>query len=83
MSRFLFVSLPLPGHVNPMAAVATALTARGHEVVWAGSESFLRPRIGDQAVVIHIDDTVIATGAATIGQEALDVGGHEMQHFAA
>ncbi|WP_020519766.1 glycosyltransferase [Catelliglobosispora koreensis] len=46
MSRFLFVSLPLTGHVNPMAAVAHALTDRGHEVAWAGSEAFLRPLIG-------------------------------------
>ncbi|WP_432840603.1 glycosyltransferase [Dactylosporangium sp. CA-092794] len=49
MSRFLFVSLPLTGHVNPMAAVAAALQRRGHEVMWAGSESFLRPLVGDGA----------------------------------
>ncbi|GGM22187.1 glycosyltransferase [Dactylosporangium sucinum] len=49
MSRFLFVSLPLTGHVNPMAAVARALTGRGHDVLWAGSESFLRPLVGDDA----------------------------------
>jgi zeaxanthin glucosyltransferase len=49
MSRFLFVSLPLTGHVNPMAAVAAALLRRGHDVLWAGSESFLRPLVGDGA----------------------------------
>lgn len=54
MSRFLFVSLPLPGHVNPMAAVADALTTRGHEVAWAGSESFLRPMVGDTATIFPI-----------------------------
>ncbi|MER7003916.1 glycosyltransferase [Dactylosporangium sp. NPDC000555] len=43
----MFLSLPLTGHVNPMAAVATALRRRGHEVLWAGSESFLRPLIGE------------------------------------
>ncbi|MFD0634038.1 hypothetical protein ACFQ9X_23250 [Catenulispora yoronensis] len=37
MSRFLFVSLPLTGHVNPMAAVAKTLSAQGHDVAWAGS----------------------------------------------
>ncbi|GAA3456324.1 glycosyltransferase [Dactylosporangium matsuzakiense] len=46
MSRFLFLSLPLIGHVNPMAAVAAALIRRGHAVQWAGSESFLRPLLG-------------------------------------
>ncbi|MFG2044257.1 glycosyltransferase [Dactylosporangium sp. NPDC048998] len=49
MSRFLFLSLPLTGHVNPMAAVAEALLRRGHEVLWAGSESFLRPLVGEDA----------------------------------
>ncbi|MET7396053.1 glycosyltransferase [Dactylosporangium sp. NPDC005572] len=51
MTRFLFVSLPLTGHVNPMAAVARALTGRGHDVLWAGSESFLRPLVGDDAQI--------------------------------
>ena len=51
MSRYVFVSLPLTGHVHPMAAVAQALTARGHTVVWAGSESFLRPIVGPETVI--------------------------------
>jgi zeaxanthin glucosyltransferase len=49
--RFLFVSLPLTGHVNPMAAVADALTADGHDVSWVGSESFLRPVLGPAATI--------------------------------
>jgi UDP:flavonoid glycosyltransferase YjiC (YdhE family) len=44
--RFLFVALPLTGHVNPMAAVAHALTRRGNDVAWVGSEAFLRPLLG-------------------------------------
>lgn len=51
MSRYLFLALPLPGHVHPMAAVAGALTRRGHQVSWAGSESFLRPLLGTDAVI--------------------------------
>ncbi|MBR7835556.1 glycosyltransferase, partial [Actinospica durhamensis] len=51
MSRFLFVTLPLTGHAYPIAAVAGALTARGHEVAWAGSESFLRPILGPDAAI--------------------------------
>ncbi|GAA2601870.1 glycosyltransferase [Dactylosporangium fulvum] len=47
----MFVSLPLTGHVNPMAAVAGALAGRGHEVMWAGSESFLRPLLGETALI--------------------------------
>lgn len=51
MSRFLVHSLPLAGHVNPIAAVASALADRGHEVAWAGSELFLRPLVGPDATV--------------------------------
>ena len=54
MSRFLFVSLPLTGHVNPMAAVAKTLTAQGHDVAWAGSEAYLRPLVGPDAVIQQI-----------------------------
>lgn len=51
MSRFLVHSLPLAGHVYPIAAVADALARRGHEVAWAGSEAFLRPVLGPAAQV--------------------------------
>ena len=54
MGRYLFVSLPLTGHVNPLAAVAAALVDRGHEVMWAGSEAFLRPLLGPDAAVVPI-----------------------------
>ncbi|MFF4341397.1 glycosyltransferase [Kitasatospora sp. NPDC001540] len=52
--RFLFVSLPLFGHVNPIAAVSRELTARGHEVLWAGSEAFLRPLLGEGTPIAPI-----------------------------
>jgi len=51
VSRFLVHSLPLAGHVNPIAAVARVLADRGHEVAWAGSEAFLRPLVGPDATV--------------------------------
>jgi zeaxanthin glucosyltransferase len=54
MSRFLFICLPLPGHILPMAAVAHELTARGNEVAWAGSESTLRPVLGEDATIFPI-----------------------------
>ncbi|OLB80373.1 MAG: MGT family glycosyltransferase [Actinobacteria bacterium 13_2_20CM_2_71_6] len=54
MSRFLFLSLPLAGHVNPMAAVSRTLVQQGHEVAWAGSESFLRPLLADDTTVYPI-----------------------------
>ncbi|CCH31869.1 glycosyltransferase [Actinosynnema sp. NPDC047251] len=51
MSRFLFVVPPLVGHVNPLAAVAAELTARGHEVAWAGHADLLRRLVGPAAPV--------------------------------
>jgi MGT family glycosyltransferase len=55
VARFLFHALPLVGHVNPMAAVARALAARGHETAWSGSVVFLRPLLGQ-------DVTIFGTG---------------------
>jgi zeaxanthin glucosyltransferase len=69
MSRFLFLSLPMAGHVNPMAAVAAVLTARGHDVLWAGSESFLRPLLGEGAAV-HPIPLRAGRGTADRGLEA-------------
>jgi UDP:flavonoid glycosyltransferase YjiC (YdhE family) len=40
VSRFLIATMPVPGHVAPMAALARALTARGHAVIWYGSQFF-------------------------------------------
>ncbi|SHM35810.1 glycosyltransferase [Actinacidiphila paucisporea] len=54
MGRYLFVSLPLTGHVHPMAAVSRELADRGHEVMWAGSESFLRPVLGPGTAIAPI-----------------------------
>jgi UDP:flavonoid glycosyltransferase YjiC (YdhE family) len=44
MSRFLAATMPIVGHVAPLAAVVRTLVARGHDVVWYGS-SFFRQRI--------------------------------------
>jgi UDP:flavonoid glycosyltransferase YjiC (YdhE family) len=51
VSRFLFLSLPLTGHVHPIAAVAQEAIGHGDDVAWAGSESFLRPHVGPHATV--------------------------------
>ena len=51
--RVLVVTLPLAGHVNPAAALAGRLAARGHDVAWAGSESMLRPMLGPDAVILR------------------------------
>ena len=43
MSKFLIVVPPFTGHINPMIGVATELTTRGHEIVWAGDKTVLPP----------------------------------------
>jgi UDP:flavonoid glycosyltransferase YjiC (YdhE family) len=51
VARFLFVVPPLVGHVNPAAGVAAELTARGHEVAWAGHAELLWRLAGPEALV--------------------------------
>jgi MGT family glycosyltransferase len=51
VSRFLFVVPPLVGHVNPAAGMAAELTARGHEVAWAGHLELVRQLAGAGATV--------------------------------
>jgi MGT family glycosyltransferase len=51
VSRFLFTTLPLSGHVNPSAAVARLLTEQGHQVAWCGSRARLTPVIGKDATI--------------------------------
>jgi UDP:flavonoid glycosyltransferase YjiC (YdhE family) len=63
MSRFLFVMPPLAGHVNVTIGVARALTERGHQVAWAGSELALRPMLGPSA-------TIFPTGSRILREQA-------------
>ncbi|HEY0935176.1 MAG TPA: nucleotide disphospho-sugar-binding domain-containing protein [Trebonia sp.] len=61
MSRFLFVVPPLTGHVNPTVAVGAELTARGHQVAWAGHPGTLEPLLADGARIFPVlDDTLTA-----------------------
>ncbi|HVQ92794.1 MAG TPA: glycosyltransferase [Mycobacteriales bacterium] len=52
MSRYLIITLPLAGHVNPTIGIARELVARGHEVAWVGSEMVLRPMLGPDATIL-------------------------------
>ena len=56
MARFLFVVPPLTGHIVPTVAVGAALTARGHEVAWAGNSAYLATVLPDGARVFAVDD---------------------------
>jgi UDP:flavonoid glycosyltransferase YjiC (YdhE family) len=43
VARFLFATMPVPGHVAPIAPIVRRLVSRQHEVVWYTSEFFRRP----------------------------------------
>jgi MGT family glycosyltransferase len=59
MSRFLFVVPPLAGHINPTVAVGGELTARGHDVAWAGHPATLRSLLPDGARVFPVIDDAL------------------------
>jgi MGT family glycosyltransferase len=49
MSRILFVVPPLVGHINPTVSVGAELTARGHQVAWAGLPEVVDPLLPGEA----------------------------------
>lgn len=80
MSRYLFVVPPLTGHINPAAAVAGELAARGHEVAWAGHEPALRPLLpaagpGSAARVFGIADEAMTAHLASSRERWLSLRG--------
>jgi zeaxanthin glucosyltransferase len=70
MSRFLFVVLPMAGHVNPPAAVARVLAEHGHEVAWCGSRARLSRLLGQRAV-IYPTGMQLFRGSADTGMAAV------------
>ncbi|TDV49731.1 glycosyltransferase [Actinophytocola oryzae] len=70
MSRFLFVALPLSGHLNPMLAIGQMLVHSGHEVAWCGQESVLRPLVGPD-VTVHPTGTRLHRRPADTGMAGL------------
>jgi zeaxanthin glucosyltransferase len=70
VSRFLFVTLPLAGHVNPPAAVARVLAEHGHQVSWCGSRARLSRLLGQDAV-IHPTGMQLFRGQPDTGMTAV------------
>jgi MGT family glycosyltransferase len=56
VARFLIVVPPLTGHILPTVAVAEALTARGHQVAWAGNSEYLAGVLPPGRTVFAVDD---------------------------
>jgi MGT family glycosyltransferase len=63
MSRFLIVTLPLAGHAYRAVALADALSARGHEVAWCGSNAYFGPLLAPGA-------TLFPTGTRLFREQA-------------
>ena len=75
MSRFLFVVPPLTGHINPTAAVGAELTARGHEVAWAGHPGTLAPLLPSDARVFPVIDDALDTSLREGREQWMDLRG--------
>ncbi|WP_436498491.1 glycosyltransferase [Actinokineospora sp. HUAS TT18] len=60
MSRFLFVTPPLVGHLNPAVSIAAELDAMGHEVGWAVHENVVGQHLPTDATVFALEDTGVA-----------------------
>lgn len=56
MARYLIVVPPLTGHILPTVAVGAELTARGHEVAWAGDSRYLATVLPADCRVFAVDD---------------------------
>ncbi|MBA3742406.1 glycosyltransferase [Sporichthya sp.] len=56
MARFLIVVPPLTGHILPTVAVGAELSARGHEVAWAGNSTYLGGVLPPDCRVFAVDD---------------------------
>jgi MGT family glycosyltransferase len=80
-SRFLFVVPPLAGHINPTAAVGAELTARGHDVAWAGYPGALAPLLPDGARIFPVLDDAFAQKLATERERWLKLRGAAVLKF--
>lgn len=56
MARYLLVVPPLTGHILPAVAVAAELSARGHDVAWAGSSTYLNNILPPGQKIFAVDD---------------------------
>jgi MGT family glycosyltransferase len=75
MARFLFATMPVPGHVAPIAPVARRLVERGHTVVWYTSRFLQKEVEATGAAFRAINSTV------DYGDSAYDVHFPERKRF--
>jgi MGT family glycosyltransferase len=77
VTRLLFVSVPLSGHVTPLREVAAGMVRRGHDVTFLTHEAFRAPIEGSGirfvpftgAAAVHPDDFTAEHGAHEPGPD--------------
>ncbi|MGB6165708.1 MAG: nucleotide disphospho-sugar-binding domain-containing protein [Pseudonocardiaceae bacterium] len=81
MSRFLFVVPPLIGHTLPTVALGQELTARGHQVGWAGHAETVGPLLPPGAKLIPVAADFGAETLAQVRHRSLGLRGAAAHRF--
>jgi MGT family glycosyltransferase len=56
MGRFLFITPPFAGHINPTVSAGAALCRAGHEAAWVGYQRLFRTLLPADATVFPLED---------------------------
>ena len=80
--RIGFLSLPVPGHLNPMTALARKLQSRGHDVVFI-SLADVAPFVESAGLpFVPVSETAYPAGAAArLARQLSELSGEEALHF--
>jgi len=80
--RIGFLSLPVPGHLNPMTALARKLQSRGHDVVFL-SLADVAPFVESAGLpFVPVSETDYPAGAAArLARQLSELSGEEALHF--
>src|ERR1700744_1308359 len=80
--RIGFLSLPVPGHLNPMTALARKLQSRGHDVVFL-SLADVAPFVKAAGLpFVPVSETAYPAGAAArLARHLSELSGEEALHF--
>jgi MGT family glycosyltransferase len=81
VSRFLFVVPPLVGHTLPTVAVGQALTARGHQVGWAGHPETVGPLLSPGSRLIPVAANFGGQTLAQVRRRSLGLRGAAAHRF--
>jgi MGT family glycosyltransferase len=58
MGKFLFVTPPFAGHINPTVSVGSLLRRAGHEAAWVGYQRIFRTLLPADATVFALEDNM-------------------------